>query len=178
MAWYYQVWYTPRWFPAAVLHRPQPQQHGKGPVRLWVRNQQAAADQPTNGNGGWQVIITVDGNIRNNGNKEKEVLGAGGTTRASAEGQSGPSDNVRINSETERVIPADSRHNIGGVCAEEWRPGKTMFYRTWKPQENLRLMITHITHRSCVSSDGGSLGLPPDCDKVVIHNTTVWAVLF
>lgn len=125
MAWYYQVWYTPRWFPAAVLHRPQPQQHGKGPVRLWVTNQQAAADQPTNRNGGWQVIITVDGNIRNNGNKEKEVLGAGGTTRASAEGkvQSGPSDNVSINSETERVIPADSWHNIGGLCPEEWRPG-------------------------------------------------------
>lgn len=86
MAWYYQVWYTPRWFPAAVLHRPQPQQHGKGPVRLWVTNQQAAADQPTNRNGGWQVNITVDDNIRNNENKEKEVLGAGRTTRAGAEG--------------------------------------------------------------------------------------------
>lgn len=128
------------------------QQHGKGPVRLWVTNQQAAADQPTNRNGGWQVIITVDGNIRNNGNKEKEVLGAGGTTRASAEGkvQSGPSDNVSINSETERVIPADSWHNIGGLCPEEWRPGKKMFYRTRKPPENLRLMITHSSEELCL----------------------------
>lgn len=36
---------------------------------------------------------------------------------------------------------------------------------------------SHTAQRSCVSSEGGSLGLLPDCDKVVIH-TTVWAVLF